>query len=146
MPSGGIDDHDGVDVVGKRGGEMGEEQRHRGRVDEGEHQGEVLAAGGMRGREDIGPLVADLPRRPGSFAPTPPSMTDQPLVAATSLVLEPEFDPLPGMRGSNVLQAFAEPPFLKLSSACASFLGCEGRIFRLDRFRLLGTRLIEEGW
>ena len=123
VPSGTIDDHDGVDVVWQGGGEVGEEERHRGSVDEGEYQGEVLAAAGVHGGEDIGPLVTDLPRPPGPSAPMPPAMADPPLVADTGFVLEPELDAGLGMRGLDTLQRRAEPPFLKLSSASASFSG-----------------------
>ncbi len=123
MPSGTVDDHNGVDVVWQGGGEADEEQRHRGGIDEGEYQGEVLAAGGVHGGEDVGPLVTDLPRPPGSSAPTPPAMADPSLVADPGFVLEPELDAGLGMRGLDALQRLAEPLFLKPSSASGSFSG-----------------------
>ena len=123
VPSGAIDDHGGVDAVGQRGGEMGEEKCHHAGIDEGQHQGEVLAAGGAHGGEDVGPFVAELSRPPGSPAPMPPAMTDPALVADAGLVLEPELEPLAGARRPDAAQLFLEPPFLKRSSASASFSG-----------------------
>ena len=146
MPSGAVDDHGGVDIVGQGVGELVEEQLHRGCVDTGEHEGEILATGGAHGGEDVGPLVADLPRPSWSLAAMPPAMTDPPFVADTGLVLEPELDALLWMRRLDALQAVAEPPFLKLSSASGSFSGCAGRIFCRDMFKPRSTRPIEAGW
>ena len=143
MPAGAIEDHGDMDIPRQCGGEVGEKQFHDAGIDDGQHEGEVLAAFGVHDGVDIGPLVADLPRPPRAFTPSPPTMADPSLVADAGFVLGPELDMLVRMRRSNRLQAGAKPPFLKLSSASGSFFGWEGRIFWRENSRARNSRLIE---
>jgi hypothetical protein len=79
-----------------------EEDLHGRRVDDGQHQRDVLAGGGPDRGEDVGPLVAELPDAGRPLAAPPPAMADTALVADPRFVLEPDLDPLVGMGGGDL--------------------------------------------
>lgn len=107
VPAGTVENEDGVYIGWQRGGKPGEKQVHHGGIDEGQHQGEVLAGGGADGREDVGPLVALLGKAGGALAPQPPAVTHPSLVADARFVLEPQLQALAGMRLGRRVQGRA---------------------------------------
>lgn len=139
MPAGAVEDEDSVHVVWQGAGEAGEKQVHDLGVDGGQHEGEVLASGRAHGGEDVGPLVALVAATRRALTPDPPAVTDPALVADAGLVLEPQLEPLLGMRRGGGLQRLAEPPFLNASRAAGSPFGCDGRAFCQDSPRRRST-------
>lgn len=145
MPSGAVEDEDGVDIVVEGSGEAVEEQLHDGGADTGEHEGEVLAGGRSDRGEDVGPLVAVLAQARRTLALEPPAMTDPPLVADASLILEPELQAFARIGLGRGAQCGAEPLFLKRSCALASLSGWCGRAFCRENPMRRSTSLMLEG-
>ena len=91
MPSGLIDEKDGVGVLCDPLGDFREVQVHRFGVAEGEDQSRALALFRADGTEDIGRCGSLIPRRARASAALGPPAGDLVLLADTSLVLEPNF-------------------------------------------------------
>ena len=81
VPTGAVAHHDGVRILVQGVGEVCEKQVHDLGVDARQLEGDVVAGVGTHGGENVGPLVADLTRPGGTFAPAPPPVTDPALVA-----------------------------------------------------------------
>jgi hypothetical protein len=116
--------------VGPRGygpGDLGEVGVHRRGVGEGHDETGGGAALGADRAEDVGPLVAGVPRRPGSRAAPRPDPGEGALLADPRLVLEPDLERLAaGGLGERGGYRLAEA-FLKPSCAAGSVFGWRGR-------------------
>jgi hypothetical protein len=91
MPSGLIDEKDGVGSWCDRLGDFGQMQVHRLGIAEGQDQSRALALFRADGSEDIGRGGALIPRRAWASAALGPPAGDLVLLADTSFVLEPNF-------------------------------------------------------
>ena len=91
MPSGLIDEKDGVGSWCDRLGDFREMQVHRFGIAEGQDQSRALALFRADGPEDIGRCGSLIPRRARASAALGPPAGDLVLLADTSLVLEPNF-------------------------------------------------------
>ena len=89
MPSGLIDEKDGVGSWCDRLGDFREVQVHRFGIAEGQDQSRALALFRADGTEDIGRCGALITRRAWTSAALRPPAGDLVLLADTSLVLEP---------------------------------------------------------
>ncbi|MEF2554540.1 hypothetical protein VQ042_25145, partial [Aurantimonas sp. A2-1-M11] len=113
VPSGAVENHDGMDVVRNGVGELGEVEVHHRLVGIGQDQGEGLAGGGFDGAEDVGPVEA-LVAKPGwSLAAGPPAVAEAAFLANPCFVLIPERNPLVGVVDVCRFQGLGEPFFLK---------------------------------
>lgn len=111
VPSGAIEDHDGV-FVGRQGlGELGEEQGHGDRGHRGQDQGEFGAGGGFDGSEDMGPIEPLVAQAGRPLALHPPAMAGPSFLADAGFVLEEQAEALAGMGLGGGRQGFAEPFF-----------------------------------
>ena len=90
VPARAVEHQDEVGVGRSGSGEVVEEDLHRGDVDRGQHEGDVLAGGGADRGEDVGPLVAELPDAGRALSAPPPAVADPALVADPRLVFEPQ--------------------------------------------------------
>src|SRR6476620_2285614 len=91
MPSGLIDEEDGVGSWCDRLGDFREVQVHRFGIAGGQDQSRALAQFRADGTEDIGRCGSLIPRRARASAALRQSAGDLVLLADTSLVLEPDF-------------------------------------------------------
>jgi hypothetical protein len=91
MPSGLIDEEDGVGSWCDRLGDFREVQVHRFGIAGGQDQSRALAQFRADGTEDIGRCGSLIPRRARASAALRPSAGNLVLLADTSLVLEPDF-------------------------------------------------------
>ena len=91
MPSGLIDEKDGVGSWCDRLGDFHEVQVHRFGIAGGQDQGCALSLLGADGTENIGRCGALIPRSARASAALGPPAGDLLLLADTSLVLEPNF-------------------------------------------------------
>ena len=91
MPSGLIDEKDGVGSWCDRLGDFREVQVHRFGIAEGQDQSRALALFRADGTEDIGRGGSLIPRSARASAALGPPAGDLVLLADTSLVLEPNF-------------------------------------------------------
>jgi hypothetical protein len=91
MPSGLIDEEDGVGSWCDRLGDFREVQVHRFGIAEGQDQSRALALFRADGTEDIGRCGSLIPRRARASAALRPPAGDLVLLADTSLVLKPNF-------------------------------------------------------
>src|SRR6202790_4115549 len=92
MPSGLIDEDDGVGSWRDRLGDFREVQVHRFAIAGGQDQCHALALFRADGAEDIGRCASLIPRSARASATTPgPPAGDLVLLADTSLALEPNF-------------------------------------------------------
>ena len=91
MPSGLIDEKDGVGVLCDCLGDFREVQVHRFGVAEGEDQSRALALFRADSTEDVGRCGSLIPRSTRASAALGPPAGDLVLLADTSLVLEPNF-------------------------------------------------------
>ena len=91
MPSGLIDEKDGVGVLCDCLGDFREVQVHRFGVAEGEDQSRALALFRADGAEDIGRCGSLIPRSARASAALGPPAGDLVLLADPCLVLEPNF-------------------------------------------------------
>ncbi len=91
MPSGLVDEEDGVGSWCDRFGDFGQMQVHRFGVAGGQDQSRALALFRADGTEDIGRCGSLIPRSAGASAALRPPAGDLVLLADTSLVLEPDF-------------------------------------------------------
>ena len=91
MPSGLIDEEDGVGSWCDCFGDFREVQVHRFGVAEGEDQSRALALFRADGTKDIGRCGSLIPRSARASAAFGPPAGDLVLLADTSLVLEPNF-------------------------------------------------------
>ena len=119
MPSGLVEEQNGVGIRRDHGADLGEMRLHRLRVAERHDQPGALALGGADRAEEIGPGSALVVRRvrPG---PAPrPSPGELVLLADPCLVLPPELYALARMGIPDCRQALRET-FLKASAASGS--------------------------
>src|ERR1035438_1780331 len=91
MPSGLVDEEDGMGSCSDRLGDFGQMQVHRFGIAEGQDQSRALALFRADGTEDIGRCGSLIPRSARASAALGPSAGDLVLLADTSLVLEPNF-------------------------------------------------------
>src|SRR6056297_3384984 len=105
---------------GDRFGEGVEEDLHGLRADLGQDEAEGAPAVGAGGAEHVGPLEALVLTAGRPSPPAPPAMAEPALLADAHLVLEPQGDPLAGMRLGRRLQRRAEPLFSKRRCAASS--------------------------
>ena len=91
MPSGLIDEKDGVGSWCDRLGDFDQMQVHRVGIAEGQDQSRALALFRADGAEDIGRCGSLIPRSARASAALGPPAGDLVLLADTSLVLEPNF-------------------------------------------------------
>src|SRR5260370_32857482 len=91
MPSGLIDEEDGVGSWCDRVGDFREVQVHRFGIAGGQDQSRALAQFRADGTEDIGRCGSLIPRGARASAALRPPAGDLVLLADTSLVLEPDF-------------------------------------------------------
>ena len=91
MPSGLIDEKDGVGSWCDRLGDFDQMQVHRVGIAEGQDQSRALALFRADGTEDIGRCGSLIPRSAWASAALGPPAGDLVLLADTSLVLEPNF-------------------------------------------------------
>ena len=91
MPSGLIDEEDGVGSWRDRLGDFGQMQVHRFGVAGGQDQSRALSLLRADGSEDVGRGGALIPRSARASAAFGPPAGDLVLLADTSLVLEPNF-------------------------------------------------------
>src|SRR6266850_8446864 len=91
MPSGLIDEEDGVGSWCDRLGDFREVQVHRFGIAGGQDQSRALAQFRADGTEDIGRCGSLIPRSARASAALRPPAGDLVLLADTSLVLEPDF-------------------------------------------------------
>ncbi len=146
VPTGAVEHHDGVRIGLHGVGEVCEKQVHDLGVDARQHEGDVVAGGRAHGGKDVGPLVSDLTRPGGAFAPAPPPVTDPAVVTDARFILKPELQALVGMRLGGRLQDVAKPPFLKRSCASTSFRGWLGRTFWREYPIRRRTLVMLDGW
>src|SRR6202163_1659037 len=123
MPSGLIDEEDGVGSWCDRFGDFREVQVHRFGIADGQDQSHALALFRADGAEDIGRGGALIPRSARASAALRPPAGNLVLLADTSLVLEPDFSlaDVDRLFARDFIQALWEL-FLKSSmapSACA---------------------------
>lgn len=98
MPSGAVEDEDGVVPGLDLGGDLGQVQVHGLGIGVGQNQGGADVTSGAHGAEDVRPGVAGVldPARPGALLG--PNVGQGSLLPDTGLVLPPQFErPLPGM-------------------------------------------------
>ena len=88
VPSGAINDDDGVFVIGQGSGKLPEEQVHGSRRDHGQHQTEIAACGGFHGGEHIGIGMALIDEPRWSLATQPPSTANPSFLTKPGFVLE----------------------------------------------------------
>ena len=91
MPSGLIDEKDGVGAWCDGLGDFREMQVHRFGIAEGQDQSGALALFRADGTEDVGRYGSLIPRGARASAALGPAAGDLVLLADTSLVLEPDF-------------------------------------------------------
>ena len=91
MPSGLIDEEDGVGSLCNRLGDFREVQVHRFDIAGRQDQGRALALFRADGTEDIGRCGSLIPRSARASAALGPPAGDLVLLADTRLVLEPDF-------------------------------------------------------
>jgi len=91
MPSGLIDEEDGVGSWCDRLGNFHEVQVHRFGIAEGQDQSRALALFRADGTEDVGRCGSLIPRSARASTALGPPAGDLVLLADTSLVLEPNF-------------------------------------------------------
>ena len=91
MPSGLIDEKDGVGSWCDRLGDFDQMQVHRVGIAEGQDQSRALALFRADGTEDVGRCGSLIPRSARASAALGPPACDLVLLADTSLVLEPNF-------------------------------------------------------
>jgi hypothetical protein len=91
MPSGLIDEKDGVGSWGDRLGDFREVQVHRFGIAEGQDQSRALALFRTDRTEDIGRCGSLIPRSARASTALGPPAGDLVLLADTGLVLEPNF-------------------------------------------------------
>ena len=91
MPSGLIDEKDGVGSWCDRLGDFDQMQVHRVGIAEGQDQSRALALFRADGTEDIGRCGSLIPRSARASTALGPPAGDLVLLADTSLVLEPNF-------------------------------------------------------
>src|SRR5260221_14028095 len=91
MPSGLIDEEDGVDSWCDRLGDFREVQVHRFGIAGGQDQSHALALFWADGAEDIGRCGGLIPRSARASAALRPPAGDLVLLGDTSLVLGPDF-------------------------------------------------------
>src|SRR5664280_2620458 len=91
MPSGLIDEEDGVGSWCDRLGDFRQVQVHRFGIAEGQDQSRALALFRADGTEDIGRCGSLIPRRARASAALGPPAGDLVLLADTGFVLEPNF-------------------------------------------------------
>src|SRR5271169_2223599 len=91
MPSGLIDEEDGVGSWRDHLGDFREVQVHRFGIAEGQDQSRALALFRADGTEDVGRCGSLIPRSARASAALGPPAGDLVLLADTSLVLEPNF-------------------------------------------------------
>lgn len=111
MPSGAVENHDGMDVPGQRFGELGEEDVHRHGGGFRQDQGEAGIGPRLDGAEDVGPFEALVAAARRTLSLGPPTMAKAPFLPYPRLVLEPELEPLAGVRRSCRRQSFGEAFF-----------------------------------
>ncbi|MFO7857256.1 MAG: hypothetical protein R6V44_18945, partial [Paracoccaceae bacterium] len=127
VPARAVEDHDGVLVLGDGVGEGVEEDLHGLRPDLGQDEAEGGLAVGAGGTEDAGPFEAPVLSAGRTPPAGPPATAQAALPADARLVVEPQGDPLGGMRFGRRRQGRAAPLFSKRCCAASSVFGCVGR-------------------
>ena len=118
MPSGLINEEDGVGSWRNRLGDFGQMQVHRFDVTGGQDQSRALSLLRADGSEDVGRGGALIPWSAWASAALGPPAGDLILLADPCLVLEPNFY-RPAERGSDQVGEI----FLNMTSASGSFCG-----------------------
>jgi hypothetical protein len=123
MPSGSVQDDDGVGAWGDPSADLGQMQGHGFGVDIGQHQAGADASGGADGAEQIGPAIAAVAGRGWTAAALGPDAAQRALLADPGLVLPPELDRLAsGGMGDRIGDQSGEV-FLCAAWAAASWAG-----------------------
>jgi hypothetical protein len=133
VPTGAVEHHDGVLVLGQRCREPGEELVHRRGRDLRQDEGEGLAGRGPDGGEEVGPAVALVAQAWRSLAAGEPAMADAALLAESGFIHEPQRQALVAVLRPCLVESGLQPPFANASRAAASAFGCDGRAFCHDK-------------
>ena len=133
VPTGAIEDENGVRAGGDVGGDFVDVELHRLGVGEGERQGRAFAVSGADRAEQIGIFVVLVGRLPGPRSAPRPLAHEAVLLTDARFVLEPDFDRrLLGQIRHMDTQDIGEV-FLKASTIRSSCLGWRGRALMCEK-------------
>src|SRR5271155_3685511 len=123
MPTGAIEDENGMGTGCAAATDLGQVQAHQLGVDGRQHEGCSRASCRADGAEQVNPMMALIARRRWSRAAARPQPGQRPLLTDPGFILKPDFQRL---TPSGNRKPFARPlgeVFLNASWASASFLG-----------------------
>lgn len=127
MPSGLVQQQNGMRVGGNGGGDFGEMQGHRRDGAAGQHQRRALALGRTDRAEQIGRGGALILRRGGAAAAFRPATGDAVLLADPGFVLKPDLYALAVANALADLRQRGRKVFLNVSRLAGSWAWCRGR-------------------
>ena len=97
MPAGTVDNHECVNMLGKRSAEIFKEKAHDSRIQTIEQEGVLVAGPRLDSANDVGAFETVLPRQSRTTTLECPDFCYDSLLAKSSFVLEPDLDGFAGM-------------------------------------------------
>jgi hypothetical protein len=133
VPSGAVEQQDGVRSLGDVAGDFLEMELHRLGVGEGQRERRPDASGGTNSAEEIGALIALVGRLAGPRSSLGPLPHEAVLLSNARFILEPDLDRRRRRQAVEMNAQRAREVFLNASMIRASWAGWRGRALMWEK-------------